>query len=59
MSLNMEPSIVHLATGVRSAPTPAQWNECRDRFTRLYLIENKTLEEVMTILEQEYALGAT
>jgi Clr5 domain len=59
MSLDMEPSIVHLATGVRRAPTPAQWSECRDRFTRLYLIEGKTLKETMAILEQEYALRAT
>ena len=42
-----------------SPPTKKDWDAFRLIFTQLYSIENKTLAEVMDIMEREYKFVAT
>ena len=40
-------------------PTMEDWNRHRGLFTKLYLEENKTLNEVKSILKEQYGFNAT
>lgn len=37
---------------------PSIWENIRDRFTQLYSVEDKSLEEVMRVIEADYGLVA-
>lgn len=39
--------------------TAEDWNRHRETFTKLYLEENKTLNEVMSIMKEQYGFKAT
>lgn len=41
------------------APTPDQWAEIRDVFTQLYLVENRKLKDVQTILSKKHGFNAS
>ena len=39
--------------------TAEDWNRHRETFTKLYLEESKTLNEVMSIMKEQYGFKAT
>lgn len=41
------------------APSPDQWNAHKDRLTRLYVLKNKTLEQIQDLMKTEYGFDAT
>lgn len=41
------------------APSPDQWNAHKDRLTRLYVLNNKTLEQIQDLMKTEYDFDAT
>lgn len=41
------------------APSLDQWNAHKDRLTRLYVLRNKTLEQIQDLMKTEYGFDAT
>jgi hypothetical protein len=44
---------------LRFRPTPGDWNSVRPVIKQLYVEENKTLKEVMEIMDREYSHRGT
>ncbi|KAK4948123.1 hypothetical protein LTR10_013177 [Elasticomyces elasticus] len=42
-----------------NAPSPDQWNGIKDIFTQLYLVENRKLKDVKTILSKKHGFNAS
>jgi hypothetical protein len=42
-----------------SKVSQTQWEDCRGKIFQLYIIENKTLKEVMAIVKEEHGLDAS
>lgn len=54
-----EPSVATSFVSQPRYPTPEKWASIRPVFTKLYITEDKTLNEVKAILERQHKFSAT
>ena len=58
-ALDMGPNQNKSSLSTGRLPTAEQWRSHRDAFTQLYMVQNKTLKEVIEIMKDQYHFSAT